>query len=336
MNETPSEPLHERLIEWTGERCVPWTGDHQVVYEHYHRYLVAQRFVDGRRVLDLASGEGYGSALLSQRAAHVTGLEIDAATVAHSRTVYSANNLEFVEGSMLDLSRFPDGSFDVVTCFEALEHVVEHDQLLAGVSRVLSDDGVFLTSTPDRLIYNEALHQHNPHHVRELSHDEFDELLTRYFEHVRIWGQAVAVGSVFMPVGEAPAVRSEVLALAPSGDAWVQQERYVPTYYVAVASRRELPPVVDLSLLVDVELTLVRSAQRRAGEQADAVAGHDARVREIQDGYEAQIASMAAEQRELAAHLVTLDARDEQARARLIELEQENAALRARVLSLES
>ena len=43
----------DRLIEWTGERCVPWTGDLQVVYEHYHRYLLARPLVEGKRVLDL-------------------------------------------------------------------------------------------------------------------------------------------------------------------------------------------------------------------------------------------------------------------------------------------
>lgn len=50
----------KRLIEWTGERCVPWAKDLQVIYEHYHRYAFALRFTEGKRVLDLASGEGYG------------------------------------------------------------------------------------------------------------------------------------------------------------------------------------------------------------------------------------------------------------------------------------
>lgn len=73
----------DRLIEWTGERCVPWTGDLQVVYEHYHRYLLARPLVEGKRVLDLASGEGYGAALLAERATQVIGVEIDPASVEH-------------------------------------------------------------------------------------------------------------------------------------------------------------------------------------------------------------------------------------------------------------
>ena len=64
-----------RLIGWTGERCVPWTDDVQVIYEHYHRYAIAARFVRGKRVLDLACGEGYGTALLAalQKPAPVPG-----------------------------------------------------------------------------------------------------------------------------------------------------------------------------------------------------------------------------------------------------------------------
>ena len=77
-----------RLIGWTGERCVPWTDDVQVIYEHYHRYAIAARFVRGKRVLDLACGEGYGTALLAAHAAEVVGVDIDQTTVEHARQNY--------------------------------------------------------------------------------------------------------------------------------------------------------------------------------------------------------------------------------------------------------
>ena len=90
----------DHLIEWTGERCVPWTDDHQVIYEHYHRYAFALPFVAGKRVLDLASGEGYGAALLAERAASVVGLELDQRTVEHARNRYRGGALSFEVGSM--------------------------------------------------------------------------------------------------------------------------------------------------------------------------------------------------------------------------------------------
>jgi len=308
MQPDPSSHPIERLIEWTGERCVPWTGDLQVVYEHYHRYLLARLLVQGKRVLDLASGEGYGSALLAGKAAQVVALEIDPDSVAHSRETYVLDNLEFVEGSMLDLSRLAAASFDVVTCFEALEHVTEHDELVAQVRRVLAPGGIFLTSTPDRLVYTEELHQHNPYHVRELSLAEFKDLLGTRFTNVRYWGQAVAVGSLIQPVDDDQPGGSNVFALGREGEDWVDRGVYASTYYLAAASDQELPPLPGQSVLVDVEFELVRNAQRAASERADAAA---------------QLAEVRAAHAVLADHLATLDAREEQARKELASREEQ-------------
>ena len=60
-------------LPWTGERfvdslsCSEHTG--QLLYEHLHRYAVAAALADGKRVLDIACGEGYGSNLLAATAA---------------------------------------------------------------------------------------------------------------------------------------------------------------------------------------------------------------------------------------------------------------------------
>src|SRR5580658_10192696 len=139
-----------RLIDWTGERCVPWAPDVQVVYEHFHRYLWAASVVAGRRVLDLGSGEGFGSAILAGSARHVVGVEIDERTVEHSTLNYAAPNLEFHVGSALDLSDYETGSFGAVVAFEIVEHVDDQEKMLAEVARVLADDGVLVMSTPDR------------------------------------------------------------------------------------------------------------------------------------------------------------------------------------------
>ena len=84
-----------RLIEWTGERCVPWAPDMQVVYEHLHRYLWAAEIVRGRRVLDLASGEGFGADILGRVASEVVGVELDEQTVEHSRLNYASDHVSF-------------------------------------------------------------------------------------------------------------------------------------------------------------------------------------------------------------------------------------------------
>ena len=49
-------------MEYTGERFMPeLTGE--IKHEHLHRYALAQEFVKDKAVLDIACGEGYGSAL---------------------------------------------------------------------------------------------------------------------------------------------------------------------------------------------------------------------------------------------------------------------------------
>src|SRR5580692_1533040 len=166
-----------RLIDWTGERCVPWAPDVQVIYEHYHRYLWAARLVESRRVLDLGSGEGFGAAILAGSAQRVLGVDVDALTVEHSSLNYAGPNLKFELGTALDLSAYEEGSFDAVVAFEIIEHVRDHETVLAQITRLLSDEGILVISTPDRRMYSRASAQANPFHEHELGLDEFVELL---------------------------------------------------------------------------------------------------------------------------------------------------------------
>jgi SAM-dependent methyltransferase len=100
-------------LAFTGERFLPaCTGE--IAYEHWHRYAFARRFVAGKRVLDAACGEGYGSALLGEAAASVVGVDIDGPTIAHAGSRYgSEGRVRFIEGSCTELP-LPDASIDVV------------------------------------------------------------------------------------------------------------------------------------------------------------------------------------------------------------------------------
>src|SRR5213079_65208 len=75
MGEIFSRPAPAVPLPFTGERLTSeLTGQTEI--EHLHRYLLAREFCRGKRVLDVASGEGYGAALLAQVAAAVTGVDI--------------------------------------------------------------------------------------------------------------------------------------------------------------------------------------------------------------------------------------------------------------------
>jgi protein-L-isoaspartate O-methyltransferase len=59
-------------MEFTGERFVPSEAG-QIKYQHLHRYALCMPFVPGKLCLTLASGEGYGAALMADVAERVVG-----------------------------------------------------------------------------------------------------------------------------------------------------------------------------------------------------------------------------------------------------------------------
>lgn len=181
-------------MENTGERYLPeFDGDWTL--EHRHRYLLARELAAGKDVLDVACGEGYGSYLLAEAADTVAGVDISAETIARAKGKYRRPNLSFLQGSVLAIP-LPDASMDLVVSFETLEHIAEHDMLLAEVRRVLRPGGVLCISTPDKRQYSDIPGRRNTFHVKELYRDEFAEMLRRRFRNTRMWGQRVVFGSV--------------------------------------------------------------------------------------------------------------------------------------------
>ncbi|HWD85426.1 MAG TPA: glycosyltransferase [Solirubrobacteraceae bacterium] len=257
-------PGAPRLIEWTGERCVPWAPDVQVVYEHLHRYAWAAQWVEGLRVLDLASGEGFGAAILADAAASVIGVDIDPAAVEHSRLNYDSPRLAFEVGDALDLARLADGEFGAVIAFEVIEHLEDHARLLAEIRRVLRPGGLLIMSTPDRGAYAATRGTENPYHVHELDAVEFRQLLAGQFANVRILGQRTVAGSALHQMdaaGASPAART--MFVEREGDEWRRVELDSPVYLVAMASDEPLPATPVDSVLADVGLGIIEAERER-------------------------------------------------------------------------
>lgn len=186
-------PGKQSGLPWTGERYVPsMSGD--IELEHLHRYLFAAAACRGLDVLDVASGEGYGSAVLAQQARSVVGVELDEGAVRWAQSRYGSERLRFVQGDCRELP-LPDKSVDVAVSFETLEHFREHEEFVREVRRVLRPGGIFMISTPDRDVYNQTFAQPNAFHVRELNKTEFTKLLLGQFQHVVMGVQRIVVGS---------------------------------------------------------------------------------------------------------------------------------------------
>jgi SAM-dependent methyltransferase len=190
-------PAADPQTAFTGERFVPGLPG-EIALEHLHRYLAAAPLCAGRDVLDIASGQGYGSALLAQAARSVVGVDVDEPTVRRARELYRAGNLRFEAGDCIAVP-LPDGSVDAVVSFETIEHITDHERFLAEVRRVLRPGGVLFISTPDREVYNRHNPAPNPYHPRELTRDEFAGLLGAAFANVRIARQRTLFASALAP-----------------------------------------------------------------------------------------------------------------------------------------
>ncbi|MCL6444422.1 MAG: methyltransferase domain-containing protein [Alicyclobacillus sp.] len=173
------------------ERLLPDSDDHMELLFHWHRYLAVTELCRERTVLDVACGDGYGSHLLARSALRVVGVDINPHCIQEAERKYFADNLQFV-GASAEKLPFPSNSFDVVVSFETIEHLDREMQhrFITEVLRVLKPSGIFIVSTPDRL-RTEKFPTKNPYHIYELTFDEFNALLNRYFLFNNIFYQEV-------------------------------------------------------------------------------------------------------------------------------------------------
>ena len=188
------------MLEFTGERVVPGQVDVDLWNEHLARYLFAARLARRRRVLDIGCGAGYGSAELARTAAAVTGIDVSPEAVALARSSYGVPNLEFLAASATALP-FPDASFDLITCFEVIEHIDEWNLLLDAARRLLAPGAQFIVSTPNKSYYAESRAQigPNPYHVHEFEYDEFKAALEAVFPSVTLYVQNHVGALSFQP-----------------------------------------------------------------------------------------------------------------------------------------
>ncbi len=244
-------------LEFTGERFTPECV-REIWYEHWARYAFALDLARGKRVLDAACGEGYGSALLAQTAREVLGLDIAEAAIAHARVRYAnLPHLRFERGDCTALD-LPPASADLIVSFETLEHVAAQAALVAGFARTLAPDGVLLISSPDKRTYSDLSGFRNEFHVRELYRDEFQALLAPHFPHVRLYGQKLLFQSAIWALDEAPD-GSAAAATAGEGGTQVKSGlRYDPLYFIAVCSRQPLPRLPAMALFGDREESVYR------------------------------------------------------------------------------
>jgi SAM-dependent methyltransferase len=183
------QPAGVPPLALTGERTLPdvpaenyWYRRHLIVYE-----WIAER-VAGQRVLDMACGEGYGSATLARTAASVIGVDANPEAHEHARLRYLADNLSFERG-LVETFGQPQ-SFDAVVFLQTIEHVQDPVAVLEHFKQLLAPGGVVYVSTPNLLTLAPAGAQKsdNPWHLKEYRAQEFLDLCEGVFDSVELLG----------------------------------------------------------------------------------------------------------------------------------------------------
>lgn len=279
--------MAQPVLPFTGERYTPENAL-EIAAEHWHRYAFARALAPGRRVLDAACGEGYGSALLARAGADVLGVDIGADAVAHARARYAGiAGLRFEQADATALDAHADASFDLVLSFETLEHVHAQERLLDGFARLLAPGGLLLVSTPDKRTYTDLTGEVNPHHVRELYRDEFEALLAARFPARRLYGQKNLFQSVLWALdGQGGGAQASTLA---ADDTVVEGVGPAPMYYLAACARDEaaLASLPALSLFGDTAESVYadyRAEIRRNRAAAAHIAHLEAEVARLRGG----------------------------------------------------
>lgn len=168
------------------ERIDPRTVPPGIVAHHLAKYRLAASLLSAGRILDVGCGVGYGTATLAASDREVIGVDVAPEALDVARTRYAGKGVSFQQMDGEDL-HFPDGSFNGVICFEAIEHFHHPERHLSEVVRLLRPDGVYLMSTPQP--GHDADPAHNPHHHHEFSRQDLERLLRGAFDDVVLRGQ---------------------------------------------------------------------------------------------------------------------------------------------------
>ena len=158
--------------------------------QHVVRYAMVKDFVAGKRVLDVACGEGYGCALMrSWGAASVVGVDVSSDAIAAAKKQFSDEQTQFVEGNVEELSSILDteDEFDIIVSFETIEHVSQPKSFLAEISKVSRGSAIIIISCPNDPIHQLNNPKTNEFHLAIYQFSKFKEVTKSVLGKAHSW-----------------------------------------------------------------------------------------------------------------------------------------------------
>lgn len=231
---------------------------------HLNRYAMVKTICKDKRVLDIASGEGYGSFLMKRwGAAHVDAIDIDAATVKTAKELFGSEDVCFQCHEAENLP-FQSHSFDLITSFETIEHLDRPEDFLNEIKRVLKPGGTIILSCPNDPYYYKTEDKCNPFHKRKYTWFDFKELAEKHLgNHVRYYLGFAADGFLNIPMEKstepdkkglpAPNTMFELLNYTEcSSSLFLESDRFInhwnSNYYVGIWGA--IPSNFDVSSVI--------------------------------------------------------------------------------------
>ncbi|MBJ6132071.1 methyltransferase domain-containing protein [Ochrobactrum sp. Q0168] len=145
--------------------------------QHVGRYEILRSICAGKVVLDIACGEGYGSALLSKWGAkEVVGVDVSNEAINNASKLFATDTVKFhtYDAHQVD-TLLKEKKFDVVACFETIEHLQEPLTFLKAIKKLLNKAAVVAISCPNEK-NDFSSDNDNPFHLGAYTFDEFKAL----------------------------------------------------------------------------------------------------------------------------------------------------------------
>ena len=195
-------------MKFTGEFFIPHntaddnTDNPELEIEHKQRYLSILKIVEGRTVLDIACGEGYGTssppkAKTSVRRGYQSGPGGTRRTKIPGQQHPLPSRLRRPDPPCARQRRYYRQLRDPRTCLRRHTATISH----RGPTGTPTG-GLFIISTPRTKNYTDRYDHQNKFHVHELYKDDFEQFLQTQFRYVTLYEQGLEVVSLILQEGQ--------------------------------------------------------------------------------------------------------------------------------------
>lgn len=179
--------IYNRFKEYKGDFSYTVSGT-RIVFpkEIFSRIILSLK----GNVLDVGTGDGYKLSNILEGCEHNQIQEVKAIDPsplwkkAKERFEKSRIKVDVFYRSLEDITS--DEQFDTILMFEVIEHMLDPDEVLNIVEKLLKPNGTFICSTPNKWVYHIAnwiaFRPSDKTHINEMTRKEFVKLINTHFE----------------------------------------------------------------------------------------------------------------------------------------------------------